>query len=230
MNYRIILVIIIIFLFAAGLGAMNFISAKGLTLESAYNDGKVIIVQQTPAGTIPHEINIKNTGKDTINVQKGTILSSNSSQDLVTARDDVISPNSNITIPAYCIEPDQKAVENKKLAVSGMAPEVIIDIVTSSNPENPSEAMKAQFKIWNVVQGSNFNVYKGEVSAFSQKNGISFFDIKENMSTTKIEVMTKFNLTEEQMNNITLNSSLLNQSRSVADQLFTWFNELGLNV
>lgn len=230
MNYRIILVIIIIFLFAAGLGAMNFISAKGLTLESAYNDGKVTIVQQTPAGTIPHEINIKNTGKDPITVQKGTILSSNSSQDLVIARDDVISPSSNITIPAYCIEPDQKAVENKKLAVSGMAPEVIIDIVTSSNPENPSEAMKAQFKIWNVVQGSNINVYKGEVAAFSQKNGISFYDIKENMSTTKIEVMTKFNLTEEQMNNININSSLLNQSRSVTDQLFAWFNELGLNV
>lgn len=230
MNYRIILVIILIFLFAAGLGAMNFISTKGLTLESAYNEGKVTIVQQTVAGTVPHEINIQNKGKEIINVQKGTILSSNSSQDLVVARDDVISPNSNITVPAYCIEPDQKAVENKNLTVTGMAPEVIINIVDSSNPENPSEAMKAQFKIWNVVQGSNINVYKGEIAAFSQRNDISFFEIKENMSITKIEVMTKFNLTEEQMNDITINSSLLNQSRSVTDQLFAWFNELGLNV
>lgn len=230
MNYRIVLVIFIIFLFAAGLGAMNFISAKGLTLESAYSDGNVNIVQQTPAGTIPHQINIENKGKDPVNVQKGTIVSSNSSQDLVIARDEVISPNSNITVPAYCIEPDQKAVENNKLAVAGMAPEVVIDIVSTSNPENPSEAIKAQFKIWNVVQGSNFNVYKGEVAAFSQKQDISFFDIKENMSTAKIEVMTKFNLTEEQMNNITLNSSLLNQSRSVTDQLLAWFNELGLNI
>lgn len=230
MNYRIILVVVVVFLFATGLGAMNFISAKGLTLEDAYKEGNIIITQQTPAGTVPHEVNVQNKGKDPVNVQKGTILSSNDTQNLVIARDEVISPNSNITVPAYCIEPDQKAVEKKKLVVSGMAPQVITEIVSTSNPENPSDALNAQLKIWTIVGGSDFNLYKGEVVALSQEQEISFYDIKENMSNAKIEVMTQFNLTDDQMSKITINSSVLNQSQSITEQAIDWLNGLGLNV
>lgn len=230
MNYRIILVLIVICLFAVGLGAMNFISAKGLTLEEAYNAGDVVITQQTPAGTIPHEVNIQNKGKNPVNVQKGIILSSKDSQDLVIARDEVVSPNTKIMVPAYCIEPDQKAVENKKLAVSGLAPQVITEIASSSNPENPSDALNAQLKIWTIVGGPDFNVYKGEVAAVSEKQDISFYDIKGNLSNAKIEVMTKFNLTTDQMNNININSSALNQSQTFTEQLMNWFSGLGLNL
>lgn len=230
MNYRIILVLIVVCLFATGLGAMNFISAKGLNLEDAYKDGNVVITQQTPAGTIPHEINVQNIGKNPVNVPKGTILSSKDSQDLVIARDEVVSANTNISVPAYCIEPDQKAVENKKLTVSGLAPQIITEIASYSNPENPSDALNAQLKIWTIVGGSDFNIYKGEVAAVSQKQDISFYDIKGNLSNAKIEVMTKFNLTTEQMNNVNINSSILNQSQSFSEQLMNWFNGLGLNL
>ncbi|MDO8869758.1 MAG: hypothetical protein Q7V10_03300 [Methanobacteriaceae archaeon] len=230
MNYRIILVLMVICLFAVGLGAMNFISAKGLTLDEAYNAGNVVITQQTPAGTIPHEINIQNKGKNPVNVQKGTILSSKDSQDLVIARDEVVSPNTKITVPAYCIEPDQKAIENKKLTVSGLAPQVITEIASSSNPENPSDALNAQLKIWTIVGGPDFNIYTGEVAAVSQKQDISFYDIKGNLSNAKIEVMTKFNLTADQMNNVNINSSILNQSQSFTEQVTNWFSGLGLNL
>lgn len=230
MNYRIILVLIVVCLFAAGLGAMNFISAKGLNLEDAYKEGNVVITQQTTAGTIPHEVNIQNNGKNPVNVLKGTILSSKDSQDLVIARDGVVSPNRNITVPAYCIEPDQQAVENKKLKVSGQAPQVINEIISSSNPENPSDALNAQLKIWTIVGGSDFNVYKGESSAISKKQNITFYDLKGNLSNAKIEVMTKFNLTADQMNNVNINSSILNQSQSFTEQLMAWFNGLGLNL
>jgi hypothetical protein len=230
MNYRIILVLIVICLFATGLGAMNFISAKGLNLEDAYKEGNVVITQQTPAGTVPHEVTIKNKGKNPVNAPKGTILSSKDSQNLVIARDEVVSPNANITVPAYCIEPDQEAIENKKLAVSGLAPQVITEIASSSNPENPSDALNAQLKIWTIVGGSDFNVYKGEVAAVSQKQDISFYDLKGNLSNAKIEVMTKFNLTADQMNNVNINSSILNQSQSFTEQVMNWFGGLGLNL
>lgn len=230
MNYRIILVLIVVCLFATGLGAMNFISAKGLNLEDVYKDGNVVITQQTPAGTIPHEINVQNNGKNPVNVPKGIILSSKDSQDLVIARDEVVSANTNISVPAYCIEPDQKAVENKKLAVSGLAPQVIAEIASSSNPENPSDALNAQLKIWTIVGGADFNVYKGEVAAVSKKQNISFYDIKGNLSNAKIEVMTKFNLTTDQMNNVNINSSILNQSQSFTEQVTNLFSGLGLNL
>jgi hypothetical protein len=222
MNFRIILVVIFIFLFASAMGAMNFISAKGLTLDEAYKNGDVEIIQQTTAGTIPHSITIANKGENPINIEKGSMLTSKSSQDMVIARDDVVLSGAKLTVPAYCIEPGEKAADKSKLKAAGLAPQVIIDIISISNPAQQSEAFNTQIKIWTITGGEDFNVYTGESLAVSQEQGISFYDIKQNMSNAKIEVMTKFNFTENQMNTININSPLLNQSDSIFNQFFSW--------
>lgn len=222
MNIRVILVVAVIVVFAAGFGVLNYNNMKGLTLEEAYAAGEVQITQETAAGTIPHTVKIQNKGKDPLEVKEGYILSNKSSQDLVTARNEIIPPNTNVSIPAYCLEPGQKAVENSRFKVSGQAPDMIKTIISTSNVQNPSEAFNTQLRIWLIANGPEFDIYDGEVVAVAEKQDISYSDIRQNVSTVKIEVMTKFNLTENQINKININSSIVNQSQNGGlDSLFS---------
>ncbi|MCK9152584.1 ARPP-1 family domain-containing protein [Methanobacterium alcaliphilum] len=215
MNIRVIMVVAVIMIFAAGFGVLNYNNIKGLTLEEAYASGKVQITQETAAGTIPHTVQIQNKGKDPLQVEEGYILTSNSSQDLVTARNEIIPPDTNVTVPAYCLEPNQRAVEKSKLEVSGPAPAMIKSIISTSNVQNPSEAFNTQLRIWVIANGPEFNIYTGEVVAVAEKQDISYSNIRQNVSNVKIEIMTKFNLTESQVNKININNSIVNKSQSI---------------
>nr|WP_243687294.1 hypothetical protein [Methanobacterium formicicum] len=59
MNMRLILLIAVVVVFAAGSGAMSFLSGGGVTLEQAYDNQQVDIIQNTAAGSIPHNITVK---------------------------------------------------------------------------------------------------------------------------------------------------------------------------
>jgi hypothetical protein len=227
MNFRIILVVFVILAFATFAGALNFISEQGINLEQAYREGSVKITQETPAGTIPHQVNVVNKGKDSLEVQKGYILSSNTSQNLVIAQDQVISPGSNASVLAYCIEPEQKAKEGSQLTVPGKAPQMVQDIIINSNPQNPSDALNTQIKLWVLLNGEKFNLYQGESLYIIKEQGLSSSNMRENISAAKVEIMSQFNLTNEQFISLSNNSSILNNSsitnsQSWIDQLINW--------
>lgn len=226
MNFRIILAVFVIIAFAIGFGSLNLLSGQNISLEEAYNAGNLKITQKTPAGTVPHEIDIANNGSDPVDVQKGYILSSDTSQNLVIAKDQVIAPGSNVTVLAYCIEPDQKAVVGSSLKVSGQAPQMVQDIISSSNPQEPSDALNTQIKIWVLLNGEDFNLYQGESLYLIKEQELSSTNMRENISAAKIEIMTLFNLTSEQFISLSNNSSLINSttinSQDWFDQLIIW--------
>jgi hypothetical protein len=66
-------------------------------------------------------------------VAKGTILRSEESQDLVIIENKKISPKSNDSLQAYCIEPDQMAITGKTLKPSGTVSTEINQIISNSN-------------------------------------------------------------------------------------------------
>lgn len=219
MNFRVVLVVMAIFLFAGVFGSLNFLSNQELDIEQAYAAGTITIIQKTPAGSVPHEVTIVNKGEEAIKVEKGYTLISNSSEDLVIAREEIISPQNNGTVLAYCIEPETNAQEEAELAVSTKAPQLIMDLISNSNPQNPAEAFKTQLKIWILVSDGEVNIYEGEALSLSRKQGISSFELQNNISTSKIEVMTQFNLTENDMGNISTNTNLMNPPKTWWDQI-----------
>lgn len=219
MNLRALILISLIILFAGGFGALCYLSQGGITLKEAYENGKVNITQITSAGTIPHQILISTNSKKPVKVEKGTILTNPASEDLVIARDEIILPESNITIPAYCIEPEQSAIKGSHLNVSNKAPWMIQEVIGSSNPENPSEAFNTQLKIWLLARGGNFNIYTGEVYYTVRANNMYFYQFKDNLSFAKAELIAKFNLTEEQVNSININSTILAKGENWLDKI-----------
>ncbi len=219
MNYRVVLVVMAILLFAGGFGTLNYLSDPELNIEQAYDAGTITIIQKTSAGSVPHEVTVINKGEQAIKVEKGYTLTSNTSEDLVIAREEIISPQNNGTVLAYCLEPEINAQEETELAVSTKAPQLIMDLVTNSNPQNPAEAFKTQLKIWILVSDGEVDIYEGEVLSLSRKQGISSFELQNNISTSKIEVMTQFNLTETDITNISTNVNLMNPPKSWWDQI-----------
>lgn len=219
MNLRVLILISLIIIFAGGLGSLCYLHHGGITLKEAYDKGNVNITQITSAGTIPHQVLISTNSEEPVRVEKGTILTNPESEDLVIARDEIIPPRSNSTIPAYCIEPEQSAIKGSQLNVSDKAPEMIQEVIESSNPENPSEAFNTQLKIWLLARGSNFDIYSGEVYYTVRANNMYFYQFKENLSFTKAELMAKFNLTEEQLNSININSTILSSGKNWLDEI-----------
>ncbi len=219
MNLRVLILIGLILLFAAVFGALSYIHQQGMTLEDAYREGKVTITQITPAGTVPHRILIVSNSERPIRVEEGTILNSAESENLVIARDEIIPPKNNSTLQAYCIEPEKSAVKGSQFNVSGKVPWMMRKILRSSNPSNPSDAFNTQLKIWVLARGANLNIYTGEAYYTTIANDMDFYELKNNISVARIEIMTAFNLTEEQMNSINMNSTLLKKGESLWDKI-----------
>ena len=69
MSIRLVFLIFVIVIFAAGTSFLSYSQSTGISLAQAYTDGNVIITQVTPAGSIPHHVNIINNGNEPINVQ-----------------------------------------------------------------------------------------------------------------------------------------------------------------
>jgi len=219
MNLRALILISLIIIFAGGLGFLCYLHQESITLKEAYKKGNVNITQITPAGTIPHQVLVSTNSEEPVKVEKGTILTNPGSEDLVIARDEIIPPKGNSTIPAYCIEPEQSAIKGSRLNVSDKAPTMIQEVIELSNPENPSEAFNTQLKIWLLARGSNFDIYSGEVYYTVRANNMYFYQFKENLSFTKAELMAKFNLTEEQLNSMNINSTILAGGKNWLDEI-----------
>lgn len=229
MNIRVILLIMIVVLFAAGCGAMSFLSGGGTTLEQAYDNKQVEIVQNTAAGAIPHNVTIKNNGTKPLMVDKGTILKSKESQDLVIINDKKINPNNNDTVQAYCIEPDQKAVPGATLNPSGTVSNQIKQIIDSSNPSDLQNATQSQMQIWIIVNKGNVDVYSGEAMAVVQTQKTKYYQLKEKLDTAKANVMTRFNLTSEAIQNISFTADSDNSANTWISDSRQWFkNNLGI--
>jgi hypothetical protein len=202
MNIRFILVVVVIALFAIGSGTISFVSGSGITLKQAYDNKNVEIIQSTAAGSIPHNINLKNNGTRPVVVDKGTVLENDYSQDLVIIEDKKISPGTNTTIKAYCFEPEQKAIPGAKLSPSTMASSNIMEIIDSSNPADLSNATISQLQIWIVVDKGEVNASTGEPAAVVRTQKIRFYQMRKNLATAKNDVKKRFNLTNEGLQNL----------------------------
>jgi len=229
MNMRLILLIAVVVVFVAGSGAMSFLSGGGVTLEQAYDNQQVDIIQNTAAGSIPHNITVKNNGTKPLVVDKGTILKSKESQDVVIITDKKINPNSNDTVLAYCIEPDQKAVTGSSLYPSGTASSQVKEIIDSSNPTDLQNATQAQLQIWVIVTKGNVNVYSGEAMAVVQNQKTKYYQLQEKVETAKKNVMNRFNLTSEGVKNMSFSVESDNSANTWVADLRQWFkNTVGV--
>lgn len=218
MNIRLVFLIAAVIVFSFGSGALSFFYGGGINLEQAYNDNQISIVQKTYAGSIPHNVTVKNNGSQPVVVNKGTILKSEESQDLVIIENKKISPNSNDSLQTYCIEPNQKAIPQKTLKPSGTVSPEIKQIIDYSNPSNLQNATKSQLQIWIIVGKGNVNPYSGEAMALVENQGIRYYQLRNNLSIAKNSVMEQFNMTNTTIKNIS--------STSDSSSANKWFNDL----
>nr|WP_243687293.1 Cys-Gln thioester bond-forming surface protein [Methanobacterium formicicum] len=162
-------------------------------------------------------------------VDKGTILKSKESQDVVIITDKKINPNSNDTVLAYCIEPDQKAVTGSSLYPSGTASSQVKEIIDSSNPTDLQNATQAQLQIWVIVTKGNVNVYSGEAMAVVQNQKTKYYQLQEKVETAKKNVMSRFNLTSEGVKNMSFSVESDNSANTWVADLRQWFkNTVGV--
>jgi hypothetical protein len=207
MNIRLVFLIFVIVIFAAGTGFLSYSQSTGISLTQAYTDGNVVVTQVTPAGSIPHNVNITNNGKEPINVQIGDVLVSNSSQNLVIAQNITIEKNSTNTVSAYCIQPSQRAVPGVKLNVNGTASNAVIQVIESSNPNNLNSATNTQAQIFILTSGVNFYIYSGEPTAEVTNQSITYTKYKQIVTAASTALATRYNVTVNNIININQNQT-----------------------
>lgn len=193
MNYRIILVLVCICLFAGGMGVLNLFSDRGLNLEDGFSQGNIEIVQDTDKGNVPHTVIVDNKADKKVEVTNGTILLGNSTQDMVVARDMTILPKSKGEVEVYCLDPKIVAVKGNLLEPAGHVSDVMSDIISSSNPTNHESALSTQLQIWALNCGKDFNM-TGEAVALSEKENMTFNELLEKIDDAKIQIKAKLEI------------------------------------
>lgn len=214
MNARILLVISLIFIFAFLSGGIGYITLGGPDLASAVSDGSAEVIQKGSAGDVPNTVEIRNTGNKPVRVDTGTLLVSNTSGDLLIATGTHVSPGSAEDVPAYSVEPEERTVPGVKLKPAGKAPALMVDVLSSSNPADPSDAFTTQLKLWVLARGDELNIYRGEVYAMVKKRDMRFYQLRENITAVRSELMDEYGLTEEQLSELNIASPILNQTGS----------------
>lgn len=218
MNFRVILLVLLVFIFTLSGFIISIICFDTTSLTDTYYEGKVEIIQNTTAGTVPHVILVKNNGKKPLMVESGQILVSNTSQDLVVAEDKRVNQNSSSFIRAYCLQPNQTATPGFKLIPTDKASPEIKKIIKSSNLSNNQNNTQTQLQIWILVSKNNVNINSGEASAFIGKQGITSEEISKKLQDAKTDLIKTLNITEGEIKNLTPSSSGL-------DDIIKWFNE-----
>ncbi len=216
MNIRVVSLVLIVLVFALVSGIMSYSVSSGASLKDAYSSGKITVVQQTAAGTVPHQVMVTNNASKSVKVKKGDVLASTMSQSLVIAEDKVITSNSNATVNVYCLDPSQRAVVGAKLLPVNTTYSAVTRLVSSSNPSNPQSAMDTQLQIWVITSGGNLNPYTGEPVAVVEKNNMTWSQFRQEISDAKSDVMSTFNVTEGNIQN-------LNQTHSNSAQV-SWID------
>ena len=205
MSIRLVFLIFVIVIFAAGTGFLSYSQSTGISLTQAYTNGNVVITQVTPAGNIPHHVNITNNGNEPINVQIGDILVSNSSQNLVLAQNVTVDKNSSDIVYAYCIQPSQRAVPGVKLNVNGTSSNAVKQVIEGSNLNDLTNATNAQVQIFILTNGVNFYIYSGEPVVEVSNQNMTYTKYKQIVTSASVALATKFNVTVDNIDNINQN-------------------------
>lgn len=221
MNIRVLGVIFVILLFALASGFLSYSVSGGTSLKDAYSEGNIKVIQETVAGTVPHQILITNSGNEAIKVKKGDILASSVSTDLVIAEDKKISASSNDTVKAYSIEPTQRAVVNAKLLPVNSTYNALNQVLRNSDPSNLQSTLKTQLQIWIIMSGNNLNPYTGEPVATAETRNLSWSQFRQEISDAKNGLLTLFNVKEDQIKDLNQN-----QAQSNAGQVQTSINNI----
>jgi hypothetical protein len=207
MSIRLVFLIFVIVIFAAGTSFLSYSQSTGISLSQAYTDGNVVITQVTPAGSIPHSVNITNNGNEPIDVQIGDELISNSSQNLVIAQNDTITKNSSAIVSAYCIQPSQRAVPGVKLTVNGTSSNAVIQVIEGSNPNDINNATNTQVQIFILTTGVNFYIYSGEPVAEVSNQSITYTKYRQIVTSASSALASRFNVTVNNIGNINQNQT-----------------------
>ncbi|ADZ09260.1 hypothetical protein Metbo_1013 [Methanobacterium lacus] len=224
MNFRLVLLIFLVVLFAAGTGYLSYSQSTGLPLKEAYDNGNVVITQNTSAGTVPHQVVVVNNGRDPVKVQVGDVLTANSSQDLVVAENKTVSTNSSETIYAYCLDPSTQAVVGSKLKANGTASNAIKQVIDGSNIHDLNNATNAQLELWILTAGVNFNIYSGEPVALVNTQKITYTTLKQMVTNSKSNLASQFNVKVDNIKNINQNST--QSSDGTLKGVYHWFKSM----
>ncbi|MCZ3364360.1 MULTISPECIES: ARPP-1 family domain-containing protein [Methanobacterium] len=225
MNIRVVSLVLVVLVFALISGMISYSVSSGVSLKDAYASGKITVVQQTAAGTVPHQVMITNNASKSVKVKKGDVLSSTVSQDLVIAEDKIIASNSNATVKAYCLNPSQRAVVGAKLLPTNTTYSAITRVISSSNPSNSQSAMDAQLQIWIIASEGNLNPYTGEPVAVVDNNNITWSEFRQDIANAKSDVMSTFNVTESNIKNLNQTQSNSGSTSSWIDNTISWIKE-----
>lgn len=224
MNFRLVFLIFLVVLFAAGTGFLSYSQSTGIPLKEAYDNGNIIITQNTSAGTVPHQVVIANNGRDPIKVQVGDVLTANSSQDLVVAENKTINTNSSDVVDAYCLDPSTQAVVGSKLKANGTASNAIQQVIYGSNIKDINNATNAQVQIWILTSGVNFNIYSGEPVALVNAQNINYTKLRQIVSDAKAALASKFNVKVDNIKSINQNST--SSSGGTLHGIYSWMKSL----
>lgn len=233
MNIRAILLVLLVVIFSLGCVLFSFMSFDSNSLKDAYQEGNVEIIQNTTAGTVPHVIEIKNTGKKPLMVETGQILTSNSSQDMVVAQNKKINQNSSAEVKAYCFQPGQRAIPGSKLIPSNKATSQIKEVIKNSNLLDKNNATQTQLQIWILVSQDNVNLSSGEAIALMEKQGITSAKILQELSDARNNLIKTLNITTEDLKNMGNNSSsnILNELYNLITEFINWIkNSFGIQT
>jgi len=211
-------------LFAVGTGFLSYSQSTGISLKDAYNNGNVIITQNTSAGTVPHQVVVANNGRDPIKVEVGDVLTSNSSQKLVVAENKSVPTNSSEVIYAYCLDPSTQAIVGSKLEASGTASNAIQQVIANSNIHDQTNATTAQLEIWILTSGVNFNIYSGEPVALVSAQKINYTTLRQMISNAKSSLASQFNVKVDNIKNI--NQSSTQSSDGTLKGAYHWFKSM----
>ena len=223
MNIRLVFLILVIVVFASWTGFESYSQSTGLPLAQAYSEGFVNITQNTSAGTVPHQVNISNNGKDPIKVVVGDVLSSESSQDLVIAENKTIKKNSTNIVSAYCLDPSQRALPGVKLKTNGTSSDAIKQVIYGSNINDINNATNAQVQIWILTAGVNFNIYSGEPVALVETQKMNYTNFRQIVSSAKSAISTRFNVSVDNIKNLNQNGTT--NSSVGLDGFLTWLKD-----
>ena len=225
MNIRVVSLVLVVLVFALISGTISYSVSSGMPLNEAYNTGKITVVQQTAAGTVPHQVMITNNASKSVKVKKGDVLESTVSQNLVIAEDKTIASNSNATVKAYCLDPSQKAVVGAKLLPTNTTYSAITRVISSSNPSNSQSTMNTQLQIWVITSEGNLNPYTGEPVAVVENNNMTWSQFRQDIANAKSDVMSTFNVTEDNIKNLNQTQSSNTQISSWIDNTINWIKE-----
>ncbi len=223
MNFRVILLVLVVIIFTLGCILVSNTYFESTSLKDTYNQGDVEIIQNTAAGTIPHVVLVKNSGKKPIMIETGQILESNTSQDLVIAEDKKVNQNSSSFIRAYCFQPNQTATPGAKLKPTDKASAEIQKIIKSTNLTDNQNTTQSQLQIWIMVSKNNLNINTGEAAIFIEKQGNNTDEISKKLQTAKNSIIKSLNITEGDLKNLNSSSNLgYNDILNLLNEFVNW--------